>query len=387
MADMAEAADTGPDTGADTGPDTGRTPWFLITALYVAGLIAAGQFAKISLTLTPLQAAYPDAPVAFAVSGVAVTGILFGVLAGGLVARLGTRRAVLWGLAGSALAGGAQALLPAFPVLMGLRVAEGAGHLLLVVAIPTMMAGLSTDRDRPLVMGLWATFFGVGFALAAVLIGDGLAPVYAGHAALAAGVGAILWRALPRVPVAPSAPPRLADHLVIYTTPRLFAPGLGHGLYATLFLALVTFLPPLFGSPWLSPVLPLAGLAGSLLAGPLMRRLPPGRLVGGGFMALACAFGLVWMAGDAGAYLAIPAMALSGVVAAAGFAAVPWLNPTMADRARANGAMAQLGNVGTFSGTPVIAAAGAAALLPITIALCVFAALLTGLAYRAASRR
>ena len=118
-----------------------------------------------------------------------------------------------------------------------------------------------------------------------------------------------------------------------------------------------------------------------------MRRLPPGRLVGGGFMALACAFGLVWMAGDAGAYLAIPAMALSGVVAAAGFAAVPWLNPTMADRARANGAMAQLGNVGTFSGTPVIAAAGAAALLPITIALCVFAALLTGLAYRAASRR
>lgn len=53
-----------------------RTPWALIAALYGAGLLAAGQFAKISLTLGPLALAYPGWPVAFAVSGVAVMGII-----------------------------------------------------------------------------------------------------------------------------------------------------------------------------------------------------------------------------------------------------------------------------------------------------------------------
>jgi MFS family permease len=62
----------------------------------------------------------------------------------------------------SALAGGAQAVLPDFPLLMGLRVVEGAGHLLLVVAVPTLMAALAAEKDRALVMGVWATFFGVG---------------------------------------------------------------------------------------------------------------------------------------------------------------------------------------------------------------------------------
>jgi MFS family permease len=150
----------------------GRTPWALMGALYLGGLLAAGQFAKVSLTLPALAGAYPGAPVAFIVSGVAVMGMLFGVLAGGITAAIGPRRAILIGLGISAVAGLAQAVLPAFPLLMGLRVVEGAGHLLLVVAIPTLAAALAAERDRALVMGIWATFFGVGFTLAALLIGQ-----------------------------------------------------------------------------------------------------------------------------------------------------------------------------------------------------------------------
>ena len=117
-----------------------RTPWALIAVLYGAGLLAAGQFAKISLILGPLALVYPGWPVAFAVSGVAVIGIIFGVMAGGLTASMGPRRAILAALGLSALAGGAQALLPAFPILIALRVVEGAGHLVMVVAIHTLMA-------------------------------------------------------------------------------------------------------------------------------------------------------------------------------------------------------------------------------------------------------
>ncbi|MFW5655708.1 MAG: MFS transporter [Roseicyclus sp.] len=351
-------------------------------------MLAAGQFAKVSLTLGALAEVYPGAPVAFVVSGVAVMGILFGVLAGGITASIGPRRAILAGLVISAAAGLAQGLLPAFPLLMGLRVVEGAGHLLLVVAVPTLMAAVAAERDRAAVMGLWATFFGVGFTLAALVIGAaGPGAVFATHGGLAAGIGLILWIMLPRG-LAPErrALPRLADHLAIYTTPRLFAPGLGHGIYALLFLAMVTYLPGALGTPWLAPVLPIVGLSGSLMTGPLARRIPPSRLVSGGFAALGLLFALTALAGPLAPGVAILAMALSGIVAGAGFAAVPWLNGTNADRALANGALAQQGNVGTFSGTPILAALGLGAALPLAVAICAAGALATTLAYGAARR-
>jgi len=359
-----------------------------MAALYAAGLLAAGQFAKVSLTLGALDAVYPGAPVAFAVSGVAVMGILFGVFSGGITASVGPRRAILAGLIVSAVAGGAQAVLPDFPLLMALRVAEGAGHLLLVVAVPTLMAALAAGRDRAFVMGVWATFFGVGFSLAALLIGNaGPGTVFAVHGGLAGVLAVVLWIMLPRGVTPERRPlPRLSDHLMIYSTPRLFAPGLGHGIYAFLFLALVTYLPAALNAPWLSPVLPVAGLTGSLLTGPLARRIVPGRLVWGGFLTLVVSFALVLVSGPLAPWVAILAMALSGIVAGAGFAAVPWLNPTNADRALANGALAQLGNVGTFGGTPVLAALGLAAALPMAIAVGLFGAFATALAYRAAQR-
>ncbi len=362
-----------------------RTPWPLIAALYLTGLIAGAQFSKISLTLTGLAQVYPGWPVAFVVSGVAVMGVLFGVMAGGLTASIGPRRAILWALAASALVGGAEAFLPPFPVFMALRVVEGAGHLMLVVAVPTLMAGLSAPKDRAMVMGLWATFFGVGFAVAALLVGDNLALAYAGHAALAGVLLAVLWAMLPKgVVAARRALPRLSDHLLIYTTPRLFAPGLGHGIYAMLFLALLTFMPAAVGAPWLAPVLPLVGIVGSFVAGFLARWIAPGTLVSATFAALAGLFAVTMVAGPAAPYVLILAMGVSGMIAGAGFAAVPWLNPADTDRALSNGALAQLGNIGTFTGTPLFAALGLGAHLPVAIVVCLVAAGVTGLAYRAA---
>lgn len=365
-----------------------RTPWTLIAALYLAGLIAAAQFAKVSLTLGALAAIYPGAPVAFAVSGVAVMGILFGVYAGGITAAIGPRRAILIALALSALASAGQAALPGFPALMALRVAEGAGHLVLVVAIPTLMAGLSTPADRPVVMGLWATFFGVGFAVSALLIGENAGMAYGAHGALAAAMGLALWRMLPRGIAAERRPlPRLSDHLTIYSTPRLFAPGLGHGIYTFMFLALITYLPVALAAPWLAVALPVAGLSGAMAAGLLARRIPPGRLVWTSFLAVVALFVLCAVSGAAAPLVAVVAMAASGIVAGGNFAAVPWLNDTEGDRALANGALAQLGNVGTFSGTPALAALGAGASLPMGIAVGLFGAAATAFAYRAAMRR
>lgn len=362
-----------------------RTPWPLITALYLTGLIAGMQFSKVSLTLTGLAAVYPGWPVALAVSGVAVIGIIFGVMAGGITASVGPRRAILWALAASAVVGGLQVLLPPFQVFMVFRVVEGAGHLVLVVAVPTLMARLAAPRDRAMVMGIWATFFGVGFALAALLMGDNLRAAYGGHALFAAVMLGVLWIMLPKGVVVARRPlPRLRDHLVIYSTPRLFAPGLGHGIYAMLFLALITFLPAALGALWLAPILPLAGIAGAFLAGILARWIAPGTLVWSTFAAMAALFALTMIAGTAAPYVLIFTMGLSGIVAGAGFAAVPWLNEADDDRALSNGALAQLGNIGTFTGTPVLAALGPGAYFPVAIIVCIVAAGVTWVAYRAA---
>jgi hypothetical protein len=44
-----------------------------------------------------------------------------------------------------------------------------------------------------------------------------------------------------------------------------------------------------------------------------------------------------------------------GIVQGASFAALAQLNPAPEDRARASGAIAQLGNLGTTTGTPLLA--------------------------------
>lgn len=362
-----------------------RTPWLLIAALYMTGLIAGMQFSKISLTLTGLASVYPGWPVAFAVSGVAVIGIVFGVMAGGITASVGPRRAILWALGASAIVGGAEAFLPPFQVFMGLRVVEGAGHLVLVVAVPTLMARLAAPKDRAMVMGIWATFFGVGFAVAALVMGDNLRAAYGGHAAFAALMLGVLTVMLPRGVVVVRRPlPRISDHVMIYTTPRLFAPGLGHGIYAMLFLALITFLPVALDALWLAPILPLAGIAGSFLAGILARWIAPGTLVWTTFVGMAVLFAVTLIAGAAAPYVLILTMGLSGIAAGGGFAAVPWLNEADDDRALSNGALAQLGNIGTFTGTPVLAVLGPSAYLPVAIVVCIVAAGVTFIAYRAA---
>jgi MFS family permease len=204
-----------------------RTDWALVGLLFTTGLLAAGQFAKISLTLGPLEEVYPGSTafLPFVVSALSVTGIFLGASAGMLVARVGVRVVLLTGLVGGAVLSAAQAMLPAFPILMALRLAEGAAHLCIVVAAPTLMAARASRHDRPVVMGLWGTFFGVGFAIYAALMpallgAFGIAGVYLFHAAALLAVAALLAPRLPRADIGlPDGEGFLARHLAIYRTP------------------------------------------------------------------------------------------------------------------------------------------------------------------------
>ena len=77
-----------------------------------------------------------------------------------------------------------------------------------------------------------------------------------------------------------------------------------------------------------------------------------------------------------------------GVVQGASFAAIPALNPSAEARAQAAGAIAQLGNVGTTAGTPMLGALlglyGAGA---VPVFVCLFSGLGLGLHLWQAARR
>lgn len=351
-----------------------------VFAVWCAGLGAAGQFAKVAVGYDVIAARYADAGQVMAglvVSVVGLVGLVFGVVAGLLVARIGPRPAMLGALAAGAALSVAQATLPPLPVMLVLRVLEGVSHLAIVVVGPVVMAAAVPGRGQGLAMTLWSTFFGIAFAALAWL-----APrlpdlmtlfwVHAGWMAACAGVLALL---MPRTRAegAPLTGGWIRAHLALYADPRIAAPGLGFVWYTACYLALLTLVPPLLDGSARDAAaagMPLISIAASLILGvTLLGRIGAVATVQVGY-ALGGLAALAFVA-DPSLIAALALAAGLGIVQGASFAAIPVLNASGADRGRAAGVIAQMGNVGTTLGTPVLAAM-LAGMGPVAIA--VFAA-------------
>ncbi|MBF9029820.1 MFS transporter [Rhodobacterales bacterium HKCCE3408] len=361
--------------------DVSRTDWRLVLLLWAAGLGAAAQYGKISVIFARLPEFYPEAgtSIGFAVSLVGALGILFGVVAGVLVARIGYRRAVLGGLIVGACVSAVQAFFPPLPVFLLTRVIEGAAHLAMVVAIPTMIAEASAEKDRGLSLTLWGSFFGVSFAFlfwAGVPFAErfGLSALMGAHAIYLGVMAAILAPILPRLlsgaPSAPGLGEIARAHSRIYGSARIGAPAWGWLFYTICFVSVLTVFAPFVPEDWRAftmGAMPLTSILSSLTIGvALLKRISAVSVVILGFtLSALCAVALIWSEGSP--VLALLLGASFGLVQGAGFASVPQLNEPTADRALANGGMAQMGNLGNTIGTPimvaVIAAAGYAGLM------------------------
>jgi predicted MFS family arabinose efflux permease len=358
----------------------------LVLLLWCAGLGAAAQFGKVSILYDSLRASYGSSEVALGlvVSIVGMVGLIFGTTAGLLVARIGPRRAIVAALAAGAAMSALQAALPAYPLMLASRIVEGASHLAIVVVGPTMIAALAPEPQRPLAMTLWSSFFGVTYTLLA-LIGPHVstAGVFLGHAGYMAGLAAVLALTLPPDPRGQALPlgNLLGQHAAIYASPRLAAPAMGFCCYTFLYVAVLTLLPPETPASHRALIaagMPLVSIAVSLTLGVwLLGRMRAVRLVQLGYAVAVPGFVLLWLSWGQGAGMVAGGFLLSaalGIVQGASFAAIPELNRAPEDRARAAGAVAQLGNLGTTTGTPVLAAllahAGPGALALAAVALC-----------------
>ena len=351
------------------------SPLWLVLALWGAGLGAAAQFGKISIIFGQAGAIYPLAgPLALGlfVSIVGFPGLIFGTTAGLMVRGLGWRRVLVAALSLGAILSAVQALFPPMPVMLALRVLEGFSHLAVVVAAPVLIAQVAPVARQGLAMTLWSTFFAVTYTALALLAPPlveraGPGALLLAHAGWMAGFALILARLLP--PDEPAKLPRLSlpalarDHWAIYASPRIAAPAMGFVCYTITYVALLTLLPPLSGPRMqavLATLLPLVSIAVSLALGVwLLARIGAvGTVVLGFAAALIGAAGLVLGWGSYGAQLAASLWigGALGLVQGASFAAIPALNPGPGERAQAAGAIAQLGNVGTTLGTPLLGA-------------------------------
>ncbi len=343
----------------------------LLALLWLAGLGAAAQFAKIGTVFAQVRAIYPanGAEIGFLVSALSIVGIVCGLFAGLLIARFGFRTLLLPALLLGAALSFAQALLPGFGLMLATRVVEGLSHLVIVVAAPTLMAQISPARWRPLVMSIWSTFFGVAFAITALfglplVEANGLPALFLAHGLVMAASAASLSMMLPRrlIPAGGHAPNITAgwlwrEHVAAYRSPAIAAPAFGWLLYTLTYVAILTVLPDWLDEAnrgWAIAAMPIAGLVSALVTGlVILRHVSAVTTVMLGF-ALSAVIATAMPFVEARAALAVGLFAALGLVQAASFAAVPELLDHAEDQARANGAMAQMGNLGNSIGTPLL---------------------------------
>ncbi|MGG5818247.1 MFS transporter [Falsiroseomonas sp. HW251] len=251
---------------------TSTSNWPAIGAVVFAGIAAAAQIGKVPAAMTTIGAEF-DLPL----SGAALVASLFALLAGlgGLAiglgaARIGARRGLLAGLL---LGGGAAAVAPlatAVAPLFAIRIAEGAGFLLVAVTAPSLVAALAAPADRPFAMGLWGCFMPGGIALglftAPVVEGFGWRLAWALTAALLLLALLLCWRLVPAA-AGPRDGPRarvsalLRDVLQAGRPVRVAA---AFGAYNIVYFGVAAFLPAYLES--LGTRTGLAGGAGALAA-------------------------------------------------------------------------------------------------------------------------
>ncbi|MGB8526906.1 MAG: MFS transporter, partial [Rhodoplanes sp.] len=165
-------------------PAERKTAWITVSVLIGAGVIAATQIGKGIISLPTLQDEFGLAygRLSLVVSMFALLGATVGSLAGIAVQRFTPRRCLIAGMfiLGAANLLGSIATLPS--ALIALRITEGVGFFGVIISVPSMLNGVTAERDRSLVMSVWGAYLPFGVMCMAL-----------GNSALLSGGWRNLW--------------------------------------------------------------------------------------------------------------------------------------------------------------------------------------------------
>jgi MFS family permease len=347
------------------------TSWGRIALLYGIGVLAAGQLGVVPPLVPALQR---DLDLSLAAAGMVVSivtliGALFGLPAGAWSEKVGHARTLRIGILIMASAAALCAAADGATTLLAARGFAGVGYLLVVVAGPSLMASTAEPRHHVFALSLWGTFVPAGIALAGLLAAGfadrvGWRIIFAVDAVLLALALIVAIAAVPQARL-----PLHDDHRTSVDTLRAAGPlSVAFFCFALVFLALAGLLPTYLvegrglQAATAGRIVAIAtafGIAGSLLAGWMMRRgVAPGRLAAVGLIA-STAIAALSFSVAAPLPLVVTGFAVSfalgGLVPAASFASVPLVAANARAIGPINGLLAQAGSLGSLAGPPLLA--------------------------------
>lgn len=159
--------------GTRTATATDRR-WWVLATVAVAQLMVVldGTIVNIALPAAQADLGFSDASRPWVVTAYALTFGGFLLLGGRLGDRFGSRRMMVLGLAGFALASAAGGWAPTFEVLVAARVLQGAfGALLAPAALSALSTTFAGTPDRGRAFGIYGAVAGGGGAVGLVLGG------------------------------------------------------------------------------------------------------------------------------------------------------------------------------------------------------------------------
>ena len=137
--------------------------WLLIGC----GIVAAAQIGKAIISLPLIRV---DLQLGLDVAGLIVAtfatlGASCGIAAGVAVQRLGVRRSLIGGMTAIAVGNAIGSGAPNEIILLLARMVEGTGFFGVVLAIPSLLAQITDQRERDFVMAVWSAYMPGGIML------------------------------------------------------------------------------------------------------------------------------------------------------------------------------------------------------------------------------
>lgn len=357
---------------------TDRSDWPRIWVLLLAGVACAMQIGMVPPALPLLRADLGADLVASAwiLSMFSAVGALSGSVAGALADRFGARQVTVASLLLMALAAGVGGSAHGVPLLLASRALEGAGFVVTVVAVPSLLTAAAVEADRRFVPSLWGAYMPVGIAVALaaavpVLSAGGWRWWWEFNAALLAALAlAVAWTDS-RGRSAHGGRSRQAQQFSGLLRTSLLRPGTLHlavlfACYAFQFLAIMGFLPTILqqrgmssgAAGGLSALAVIANAVGNVSAGWLFTRgLTPRRLICTGIAVMVAGELVVfcrWFPASLQYVGAVAFSAAGGLVPASIFTAIPRIAPAAA-RSTTMGIVVQSSHLGQLLGPPTVA--------------------------------
>jgi predicted MFS family arabinose efflux permease len=353
-----------------TAANDGARP-FHIWLLIGSGVVAAAQIGKAIISM-PLIRADMALSLGFAgllVATFATLGALTGIGAGVVTARIGTRRALIGGMATIAVGNLIGALATNEIMLLAARIIEGTGFFGTVLAIPSMLAQIVTRERRDFVMAVWSAYMPAGIMImllaAPILAVIGWRNLWLANAAFAGALSVLLAFHAPELPRAAVAAggdfiSRIAG---VMRRPQCLIVAFAFFAYSCQIFSLAFALPTLLtaqhgvtlGSAGLMSGIVLAASAvGHVSSGFLLRRGIPiwaNTAIAFAFFAVS---GLLVYSSHlpplAVAVVAALALAIGGLAPGALYAAAPHAAPSPQAVPPTIGLIQQASNLGQFAG-------------------------------------